>query len=494
MESRKSLEKSADLVSSAESDSERPFGQKISAFLLRWGIETHGITPTLIEDRIDKRLYQMFFVWFSANFNILAFSTGSAGPAFFNLGQRDSLLIILVVDSIACTIPAFFAIFGPKLGTRGMVQARFSWGYFGSIIPSILNVFSMQGFLILNCIIGGQTLASVSGHLNDTAGIVIIGVLSLVVTFFGYKVLHWYESAAWIPNVVTFIVLLGVGGKHLHPSSFPSYPVPTASMVLSFASFVASSVVSWCTMTPDYGVYHDSTASSYRIFTYTYLAFLTASITCHMLGASFAAVAPAVPSWNSAFGNGGNVGGLISAILAPTGGFGKFLVVLVALSVPSACAPTMYTFGTSFMSIAPIFAKVPRYIFTIVSEAILIPIAIIGATRFYATLVDILSVIGYWSTAFAAIILCEHFVFRRCDFSMYNVEDWNKPRRLPLGVAAVLAFGGAFGIIVPSMSQVWYTGPIARAGTGDIGVLTGFVVSGVLYLILRTLERRSGWT
>jgi len=75
---------------------------------------------------------------------------------------------------------------------------------------------------------------------------------------------------------------------------------------------------------------------------------------------------------------------------------------------------------------------------------------------------------------------------------MYNVEDWDKPRQLPPGVAAVLAFVGAFGIIVPSMSQVWYIGPIASAGTGDIGIETGFVVSGVLYLILRTLEQ--GWT
>lgn len=54
--------------------------------------------------------------------------------------------------------------------------------YFGSIIPSALNVFSMQGFLILNCIIGGQTLASVSTHLDDTLGIVIIGVISLAVS------------------------------------------------------------------------------------------------------------------------------------------------------------------------------------------------------------------------------------------------------------------------------------------------------------------------
>lgn len=50
------------------------------------------------------------------------------------------------------------------------------------MLPAALNVFSLQGFLILNCIIGGQTLASVSDHLNDTLGIVIIGLISLAVS------------------------------------------------------------------------------------------------------------------------------------------------------------------------------------------------------------------------------------------------------------------------------------------------------------------------
>jgi len=468
----------------------KSLSQKITTFLRHWGVETHGISPIPVEQRVDKRLYQMFFVWFSANFNILAFSTGSAGPAFFNLGLRDTLVILLLVDALACAVPAFFAVFGPKLGTRGMVQARYSWGYYGSVIPSILNVISMQGFLILNCIIGGQTLASVSSRLDDTAGIVIIGVLSLVVTFFGYKVVHWYESVAWIPNVVAFIVMLGIGGKHLKTSDYPSYPPPSASTVISFVTFIASSVISWCTMTPDYGVYHNAKASSLRIFTYTYLGFFCASITGHMLGAAFAAMAPAVPSWHAGFSDGSNVGGLIAAVLSPSGGFGKFLMVLIALSIPSACAPTMYIFGMSFMSIAPIFARVPRYVFAIVSEAILIPVAIVGATRFYGNLVNVLSIIGYWSTAFAAIIITEHVVFRRRDFLRYNIEDWDKPRRLPPGIAAVLAFAGAFGIIVPSMSQVWYVGPIARAGTGDVGVFTGFVVASGLYMVLRSLERK----
>ena len=54
--------------------------------------------------------------------------------------------------------------------------------YYGSIVPSAFTVFSMQGFLILNCIIGGQTLASVSDRLDDNLGIVIIGIISLVVS------------------------------------------------------------------------------------------------------------------------------------------------------------------------------------------------------------------------------------------------------------------------------------------------------------------------
>jgi purine-cytosine permease-like protein len=62
--------------------------------------------------------------------------------------------------------------------------------FYGAIIPSVLNVISLQGFLVLNSIIGGQTLASVSDHLNDTAGIVVISVISLIVTFCGYKVVH----------------------------------------------------------------------------------------------------------------------------------------------------------------------------------------------------------------------------------------------------------------------------------------------------------------
>ncbi|KAG0707996.1 cytosine-purine permease [Suillus ampliporus] len=456
------------------------FLRRTTLLLSRYGIETRGIAPVPVEERLDTRWYQMFFIWFSSIMNILAFSTGTAGPAFFALGVRDSIAIIVVVNLVSCFLPGFFAVFGPKLGMRAMIQARFSWGYFGAIIPVVLNIFSSEGYLILNCIIGGQTIASLSPQLDDTLGIVIISIISIVVTFCGYRVIHWYESIAWIPNVVAFITMLGVGYPQLRENQSAPVPPATLANVLSFASLIASSIVGWCPIIPDYGVYHSPKASSARIFIYTYLGFFVSSVTAEVLGVVFAAAAPNVPAWNAGFNGSSSVGGLFYSVLLPTGAFGKILTALVALSIPSACAPTIYTFTNCFMAIAPWFAAVPRWVYILVSEGILIPVAIIGAKRFYTTVVDILDIAGYWSSIFSAIILTEHLLFRRASFSedQYPITTWASSALLPSGIPAVVAFVCACGALVPFMSQAWYVGPVARQGSGDVGVFVGFVVGG----------------
>ncbi|KAI0765267.1 purine-cytosine permease [Fomes fomentarius] len=440
--------------------------RSLTNILAHWGIETKGIDPVFPEDRDDTKLYQMFLIWFSVNMNITSFGIGSAGPAFFGLGLRDSLLIIFVVDFIlSCSIAcSSFAVFGPKLGMRSMVLARYSWGYYGSIVASALNVFTYQGWLIAGCIIGGQTLASTSDRLNETLGIVIIALISLGVSFCGYRVIHWYESVAWISSLIAYIAMLGIGGKHLGSSTSPGQP-RSAATILSFATTVASNVLGGCTMTPDYGVYHTAKASGLRVFFYSYAGFLLACLGTQMLGAAFAAAAPAVPKWEAGLGVGGSVGGLIQAVLASCGGFGTFLTALLALFVPSACVPIMYTLASSFMAIHASFARIPRYVYAILSTAILIPVAIIGATHFYATLVNILNLAGYWIAVFTAIVIAEHLIF------------------------PVVTFVCACAIIVPCMSQGWYIGPIARAGTGDIGVLVGFALAAIVYPPLRAVER-----
>jgi len=464
--------------------------ERIAIFLARWGVETRGVDPIPPEKRTDLKLYNFFAVWFTVSMNIPTFNTGAAGPAFFGLGVRDSLVIILIADLFACALPAYIAVFGPKLGMRSMVVARYSWGYYGAMIPTVLTVFSMIGLAIVNVIAGGQILASVSTRLDDTLGIVIISLITFGVCFGGYKLIHWYESISWIPNVLAFIVMLGVGGKDL--VNVPTSGPVSVSTIVTFATTTAAANTCVCIMTPDFGVYHKVSGfrGSLRVFLYVYLGLFVGCLGSQYVGVVFAASAMAVPSWEAGFQNGTNPGGLVRAILRRAGPFGDVLTVLVALTLPGTCAPNLYVFGASLMTVSSWANKVPRYMYLILSQVIIIPVAIIGATTFFTTFVDVLNYIAYWTTIWGVMLALEHIIFRKSCWSNYDIADWNRPHKLPLGFAAVVSFLCGCGIVVPSMAQVWYTGPIASAGTGDIGILTGSVVVLLTYPPLRALEKR----
>jgi purine-cytosine permease-like protein len=86
-------------------------------------------------------------------------------------------------------------------------------------------------------------------------------------------------------------------------------------------------------------------------------------------------------------------------------------------------------------------------------------------------------------------ICVEHLYFRKGNFSLYDIQAWNVPSQLPLGAAALGACVLNFALVIPSMGQVWYTGPIARK-TGDIGFEVAMTVTALLYIPLRHLEKR----
>lgn len=50
------------------------------------------------------------------------------GPMGFNLGLRDSALVILFFNLLSTTIPGYLSTLGPKTGMRQMIQARYSFG------------------------------------------------------------------------------------------------------------------------------------------------------------------------------------------------------------------------------------------------------------------------------------------------------------------------------------------------------------------------------
>ena len=89
---------------------------------------------------------------------------------------------------------------------------------------------------------------------------------------------------------------------------------------------------------------------------------------------------------------------------------------------------------------------------------------------------------------FVSALCVEHLYFRKGNFAYYDVQSWNVPSQLPTGAAALGACALSFALVIPSMSQVWYTGPIARK-TGDIGFEVAIAPTALLYIPLRKLEK-----
>jgi purine-cytosine permease-like protein len=115
-----------------------------------------------------------------------------------------------------------------------------------------------------------------------------------------------------------------------------------------------------------------------------------------------------------------------------------------------------------------------------------IPLSIVGSRSFYDALINCLGLIGYYASAFGSIVLIEHLTMRK----EYDMEIWNDPHRLPSMWPAIGAFILSFGLVILSMDQVWFKGPIAALGTGDIGFEIAFITAGPLYYGLRKLEHK----
>ena len=209
-----------------------------------------------------------------------------------------------------------------------------------------------------------------------------------------------------------------------------------------------------------------------------------------ILGAAIGGATPNVPAWVDGYQTNA-AGGVLAAMLHPAGGFGRFVTVILAFSMVGNLSATMYSITLNFQMFFPLLFRIPRAVFPIVISGIVIGVAIEAAKSFFVNLENFIGIIGYWSAAFIGIVLVEHIIFRRRNFNSY-IEDedaWDDAKKLPPGFAAISAAIFSLGLVIPGMAQIWYTGPIAKR-TGDIGLEFALVVSALLYVPLRFIERK----
>ncbi|KAJ5891334.1 uncharacterized protein N7473_007562 [Penicillium subrubescens] len=472
-------------------------GSLLRAFeqqLVEYNLEARGIERVAPDERMKRLSWvsylQTFLLWVSINLAANNITLGMLGPAVYGLSFTDSALCAVFGAIAGSLVSAWVATWGPLSGIRTMAFGRYSMGWWPSKIIVLLNLVQMIGYCLIDCVVGGQILSAVSpGGLSVAVGIVIIAIISWVVATFGIQVFHYYERFAFLPQLIVVCILFGVSSSKFDLSTVSQGdPRTVAGNRLSFFSICLSAAITYAPLAADFFVYYPENTSRLTIFSLT-LAGLVFSFTMALVcGIGLASGISANPEYEAAYTLG--QGALIVEGFGPLHGFGKFCSVIIALGlIANTVAPT-YSAGVDFQILGRYAEKVPRVIWNTVGVIIFTVCALAGRTHLSEIFTNFLALMGYWVAIWFAILI-EEFVFRW--HTGYNWAAWRDPSKLPIGIAALVAFVVGWVGAVLCMAQVWYIGPLAKlVGEygADMGNYVGFSWAALVYPPLRLLELR----
>ncbi|SMN18339.1 similar to Saccharomyces cerevisiae YER056C FCY2 Purine-cytosine permease, mediates purine (adenine, guanine, and hypoxanthine) and cytosine accumulation [Maudiozyma saulgeensis] len=468
----------------------------ISRFAASLNAETKGVEPIEDDEKTDDSMINAASMWFSANMVIAAYALGGLGPMVYGLNFGTSCLVIIFFNIFGAFWVAFFSVFGSEFGLRQMILSRFLIGNVTARIFCVINIIACIGWGIVNTVASAQLLNMVNSPHECPlwAGCLIIVGCTVVVTFFGYNVIHLYEKWSWVPNFAVFLVIIArlkISGK-FENGPWGGGPA-TAAGVLSFGTTVFGFAAGWTTYAADYTVYMPRDSNKYKMFFSLMIGLLLPLYFTMFIGAAAGAAALTDPEWQAYYDKNA-IGGVTYAILVPNSlhGFGQFCCVLLAMSTVANNIPNMYTIALSVQALWKPFSKVPRVVWTMAGNAFTLGIGIPACYYFETFMQSFMDSIGYYLAIYIAISASEHFFYRK-GFKGYNIADWDTPSRLPIGIAGTSALiAGAFGVAL-GMSQTYWTGEIGALigpNGGDIGFEMGGSWAFIVYNVLRPLEKK----
>lgn len=519
------LESALDVqVMSGEASTDlRPFRflQKILSKLDAIGVESRGIERIPPYERAtDKKrlLITVMGLWLSATGGLSSMSSFYLGPLLFGLGLKKTLITGLLGEFVGCLVAAYCSLMGPRSGCRQMVGARFLFGWWFVKLVCLASMVGVMGWSVVNCITGGQILSTMSnGSITLTAAIIIIACISLVISIGGIKYLLRVEAFLSLPVNIAFLTLYIVGAKQYSHLTWDDLPEFTSEVVkgnaISFFALCYSITSTWGSIASDYYILFPEDTPDMQVFMLTFLGTLIPTTFVGTAGILIGNVAMTYQPWNDAYNEMG-MGGLLNAAFEPWGAGGKFLLVLIFLSLISNNILNTYSAAFGVQLIAVKFARIPRWVWAIALTAIYLVISIVGRYHFATILGNFLPMVGYWITMYFVILLEENTIFRTDRFIHmytkefanvepkvsliggrvfknnvhYNFAIWNDYDKLTGGYAATIAFCcGAAGAAV-GMSQEYWIGPLARDAGGDIAMWLCLGFSGLAYPGLRYFE------
>jgi len=412
---------------------------------------------------------QLLWLWLAANLTIADYAIGFV-PVALGLSVGPAILALALGNVLGGLVLAWSAAMGPAAGYPQMFIGRRAFGRVGGYVPAALNWLSTAGWFTVNTILGSFALQLLIGGLPFAAAAAILVVVQGLLVIYGHNLIQAFERYMALILGILFGIATVIALAH-GSTIVAWHPKPVASSLALFAIVLAVSfsyIMSWSPYASDYSRYLPEITSRSYVAIYVFVGAALASFVTEVVGMLVAILAPGAST-------------PIAALKIAMGGFGAFAVIAVILGATTANVLNLYS---NTMSAKVLDVRLPRWQLAVLGGILGFILALVGYQNFTQNYQNFLIVLDYWIMPWLAVVLIDYYVFKHQEpmgFSQAVGVNW-------MGLIAWLIGLGVSLLFISEQFQVFGLkahGPFASwFGDADFGYFIGFIVAGVVYLLL----------
>ena len=437
-------------------------------------IEDKTIQPIPPDER-HGRTRDLFSLWFGSNIMLLTVVTGALATSVYGLPFWLSVVAIVVGNLVGAIFMALHSAQGPRLGVPQMMQTRGQFGSYGSLLVIAAVVVMYVGFFASNLVLAGQSLNVLTSGISVDAGIVIVGAVSVVVTIFGYDLIHAYARLmSYLAGAALLLTFIWIVAVHGLGHGFGLFGHSSVAGFIGTVTVAALWQIAYAPYVSDYSRYMPANTGAKPAFWASYWGCSLGSILPMILGAMI----------------GVSTGDMVSGLHTETGAVAVLVIIVFTVTIAVTNSMNIYGGALSTIAIGQTFrpawlpGAVTRAVLTVVIYIAAVVPAIVSQNNFLVSYTNFIFLLLYVLVPWTAINLIDFYLVRhgnydvaqffRRDGGIYGRFDWVSIGCYLLGIA----------IEVPFVNTTLFEGPIAKGlGGVDISWIVCLIVISPLYYL-----------
>jgi NCS1 nucleoside transporter family len=443
------------------------YGTKVIA------VEPGGAEFAPLNERHGKPVH-LLWTWLSPNLEFATVFLGVLATGIIGLTFWQAFFAILLGTGLGSFTHGVLSGRGPRYGVPQMVLSRISFGWFGNILPAGLNaIIAGIGWFAVNSVSGAFALNALT-TLPKWLCLLIVVAFQVVIAFYGHNLVQTFERyAAPVLAIIFAIACIITFTK----ADFGSTANATGAGIGGFLVIVGATfgyAAGWNPYAADYTRYLPADASPAKTGV---SAGLGVFLSCFVLEVAGAASTSVVL----------NLDNPTEGFTSPLGSvMGKLTLLAIALGAVAANAINIYSGALSFTALGfRIPLKTARAVTALVFGVLGLIVAFLGLNDI-SKYENFLLVISYWIGPWLGVYLVDWALRRGHRVDGFLFDRKHTP------------YAGWVSMLVGMALSIWlfadqslYTGlvPSRWPSFGDIAFFVGFLIAGVLYAVIHSVER-----